>query len=138
MFFTPITPQASLPPAFPVIFESSFPPIIINQFHIQIKSHKKIKKLNSPKPKSSFSVWTTIHLPRIECGPLSLIMWSVKSNFATCSSLAFTFPKSPTCRFSASGAPWVFFVGLKWSPALVQPFVVSPNSWTWKLKLELN
>ena len=106
----PITPQAGLGPALPVFKDSSLPPL----------------------PKSSWPAWTTTVLPRIEVGPISLTKLSVLEPLATPSALVGMLPKSPTCLFSSSGAPWVFLKGLKWGPAEVQPLVLSPNSWMWK------
>jgi hypothetical protein len=40
-------------------------------------------------------------------------------------------PKSPTCLSASSGPAWSFPNGLKWGPADIHPFVLSPNSWTW-------
>lgn len=38
-----------------------------------------------------------------------------------------TLPKSPTCLSSSEGPPWFLPWGLKWGPAEVQPFELSPN-----------
>ena len=75
---------------------------------------------------------TTMHRPMTECSPVREIIWSVRSSVAFPFASASTFPRSPTWRSAASGAPWFLLWGLKWAPAEMQPFVWSPNSWTWK------
>ena len=105
----PITPQASLPPAFPVVFDNSCP----------------------PSPRSSTPAWTTKDLPKTVFSPKSVTRWSSISYLATPSSPAVTFPRSPTCLSSLSGAPWVLLNGLKCGPAVLHPSVRFPNWWIW-------
>lgn len=77
-------PQATLPPAFPVLLLSSWPPDIKNRetvkkhFHIKISNKLKIQEMSqlyneilSPFPRSSGSPWTTTALPIMEFGPES-------------------------------------------------------------------
>lgn len=106
----PITPQPKRAPALPVVLLNSCPPT----------------------PKSSISAWTTTVRPTILLAPFNEINLSDKLILAIPSEPASIFPKSPTWRTAASGAPCSTFVGLKWGPADVQPFVLSPNSWIWK------
>lgn len=82
-YWTPITPQAQRPPAFPVVDDREWLPL----------------------PRSSSPEWTTIARPRILCGPLSEILLSVIFTAASPSPLAWIFPKSPTCLMVSSGAP---------------------------------
>lgn len=105
----PMTPQPMRPPAFPVVLLNSWP----------------------PNPKSSISACTTTVRPMMLFGPLNEIWLSVMLILAEPLAPASIFPKSPACRISASGAPCSFLFGLKCGPADVQPFVLSPNSWTW-------
>lgn len=106
----PITPQPRRAPALPVVLLSSWPPT----------------------PRSSTSAWTTTVRPTMLLAPLSEINLSVMFTLATPDASASMFPRSPTWRTAASGAPCSFFVGLKCGPDEVHPFVLSPNSWTWK------
>lgn len=106
----PMTPQAKRAPAFPVDFESSWP----------------------PSPKSSTSAWTTTVRPKIELLPIKEICLSAMSTVARPAALAVTFPRSPAWRIAWVGPPCSFPFGLKWGPALMHPFVPSPNSWIWK------
>uniref|UniRef100_A0A0E9XAF8 Uncharacterized protein n=1 Tax=Anguilla anguilla TaxID=7936 RepID=A0A0E9XAF8_ANGAN len=106
----PITPQANRAPALPVFRLSSLPPL----------------------PRSSAFSWITMVRPMIDWGPVSVSILSLMSILATPSSPAVTLPKSPTCLTSSLGPPWVLLCGLKWGPALMQPFVLSPYTWTWK------
>lgn len=118
-----MTPQAGLPPAFPVFLLSACPPF----------------------PRSSVPAWTTIVLPRTECSPINLMCWSVTDPLAFPWPSVLKFPRSPTCLSESSGAPCSFPNGLtlsdqcwflqylsysQWGPAEVQPFVLSPNWWT--------
>lgn len=50
---------------------------------------------------------------------------------ATPCALGSMLPKSPAWRTAASGAPCSLPCGLKWGPADMHPFVLSPNSCTW-------
>jgi hypothetical protein len=59
VFFKPMTPQATRPPALPVFFESGV----------------------SPRPKSSSFSWTTTERPIIDVEPVNLITESLKLNF---------------------------------------------------------
>lgn len=104
-----MTPQAALPPALPVEADNSWPPL----------------------PKSSWPSWQTIDLPKTLCSPNNLIKESCLVPLATPLASVVMLPKSPTCLTSSSGAPWVLENGLKWGPAEVQPFVLSPKAWTW-------
>ena len=108
----PITPQANLPPALPVVLLSSWPPF----------------------PRSSTSACTTTVLPKMLLSPVSDMNLSVMSIAAFPLSSAITFPKSPAWRdpLASSGAPCVHPSGLKWGPADVQPSVLSPNWCIWK------
>lgn len=105
-----MTPQPKRAPAFPVVLLSSCP----------------------PSPKSSTSAWTTTVRPTMLFAPLNEINESVMLILATPLASASTLPKSPTWRFWAVGAPCSLPDGLKCGPAEVQPFVLSPNWWTWK------
>lgn len=67
----------------------------------------------------------------MECFPESEITESFISTSALPFSSAVTLPRSPTCLSSSFGPPCFFDRGLKWAPAVVQPCVLSPNSWTW-------
>ena len=108
----PMTPQANLPPALPVVLLSSCPPF----------------------PRSSTSAWTTTVRPKMLFSPSSDMNLSQILIAALPFSSAITFPKSPACRapLGSSGAPCVQPSGLKWGPADVQPSVLSPNWWMWK------
>ena len=108
----PITPQANLPPALPVVLLSSCPPF----------------------PRSSTSACTTTVRPKMLLAPVREMNVSDMLIATFPSASAITFPKSPACRapFGSSGAPCVHPSGLKWGPADVQPSVLSPNWWTWK------
>nr|ACR34401.1 unknown [Zea mays] len=102
-------PQATRPPAFPVLLLSSCPPL----------------------PRSSGSAWTTTARPMIEWGPARGIWLSVILTLTTPSSPAVTFPRSPAWRSSSSGAPCSLPTGLKCGPVDMQPLVVSPSACTW-------
>lgn len=106
----PMTPQAKRAPALPVDLLNSCP----------------------PSPKSSGSAWTTTVRPKMLCLPDSEICLSLMSTLALPESSAMTFPKSPACRTSCVGPPCSLPCGLKCGPALMQPLVLSPNSWMWK------
>lgn len=69
-----MTPQASLPPALPVVKESG----------------------ESPLPRSSSFSWTTTALPIMQWSPSSSITLSVKLISAMPASLATMLPRSPT------------------------------------------
>lgn len=88
----PMTPQAGLPPAFPVFLLSACPPF----------------------PRSSVPAWTTMVLPRTECSPMSLMCESDTDPFAFPWPSVLKFPRSPTCRSESSGAPCSFPNGLTW------------------------
>lgn len=105
----PMTPQARRAPAFPVDLLSSCP----------------------PSPKSSWSAWTTTVRPKMLKLPTSEMFLSEISTLATPESSATTFPKSPACLTSCVGPPCSLPKGLKWGPADMHPFVLSPNSWMW-------
>lgn len=68
----------------------------------------------------------------MESAPINLTRASCLVPLATPSESVTMLPKSPTCLFSSSGAPWVLPKGLKWGPAEVQPLVLSPKVWMWK------
>ena len=78
-----MTPQANLPPAFPVLKDSSFP----------------------PKPKSSLPSCTTKARPKILVSPRREIMLSTMEMFAVPLVSATILPKSPTCLISAVMSP---------------------------------
>lgn len=83
----PITPHPARPPAFPVFFESGWPPF----------------------PKSSIPVWTTTLRPIILLIPCKLITWS--ENFVTAAPLTErTFPRSPMWRTESFGAAWSTYI----------------------------
>lgn len=84
-----------------------------------------------PLPRSSSPSWTTTLLPTIECIPVRVIRLSTKWIVQGTLLLAVIFPRSPRWRMASSLPPWVCFRGLKWPPAEIQPFVLSPNSWIW-------
>jgi hypothetical protein len=86
----PITPQAGLSPAFPVVLLCSCPPL----------------------PKSSVPLCTTMVRPSTLCGPMSLTCLSVMVPLARPSASVLKLPRSPTWRSSSSGAPWVLLWGL--------------------------
>ena len=71
----PMTPQLMREPAWPVVLESSKPPL----------------------PRSSSSACTTMALPTTEWGPHSFIWASSKFTMALPSTPASTLPRSPTC-----------------------------------------
>lgn len=152
-------PQAGRPPALPVSFDCSWPPL----------------------PRSSVPSWTTIvryqepisfllsfskrvmnivlHTPKTLSGPISLMNLSVIVSLTLPWPSVLKFPRSPTWRSSSPGAPWVLLKGLTDSsrrvshqilqssihrqvdkgsekssniqcgPADVQPLVLSPNWW---------
>lgn len=85
----PITPQANLGPALPVVKLSGW----------------------SVFPKSSTFPWTTIDLPITLYSPDNWTMESTKVKWAIPPS-DITFPKSPTCLSVSSGPPWCLEWGL--------------------------
>ena len=89
----PMTPQANLPPALPVVLLSSCPPF----------------------PRSSTSAWTTTVRPKMLFSPSSDMNLSQILIAAFPFSSAITFPKSPACRapLGSSGAPCEQPSGLK-------------------------
>lgn len=128
-----MTPQAMRAPALPVVLLSSWP----------------------PRPRSSGSACTTRVRPMMLFSPVremceSQMLTYKKQVFKFTLSIVVTyclflnrlltvatppvgsiFPKSPTWRTAASGPAWSTPFGLKWGPADMHPFVLSPNSWTW-------
>lgn len=105
-----MTPQARRAPAFPVDLLNSCP----------------------PSPRSSSSAWTTTVRPKMLEFPVKEICLSVISTLAVPEASATMFPKSPACLTSWVGPPCSLPWGLKCGPADMHPFVLSPNSWTWK------
>ena len=73
---SPMTPQATLAPEFPVFSESGW----------------------SVFPKSSSWAWTTTDLPTIEYSPYKEICLSIKHIYELPKGSAIRLPKSPTCR----------------------------------------
>ena len=108
-FDSPITPQATLGPEFPVFRDYSSPFF----------------------PKSSSFWWTTTDLPTIEYSPWSDIFSSLKHMYELPKGSVTKLPKSPKCLYSSKGPPWCLLCGLKCGPAVAQPSVRSPNSWMW-------
>lgn len=92
-----MTPQAKRPPALPVVFESSCPPL----------------------PKSSASACTTTVRPKMLKFPASDKCLSSMSTLATPFSSAMMLPKSPACLTASVGAPWSLPAGLKCGPAAI-------------------
>ena len=86
----PITPQAGLAPAFPVILLCSCPPL----------------------PKSSVPLCTTIVLPSTLSGPMSLTRLSVMLPWEWPWSSVLKLPRSPTWRSVSEGAPCCLLKGL--------------------------
>ena len=87
---SPITPQATLAPEFPVVSESVCP----------------------PSPRSSSFACTTTDLPTTEYSPNSDTTPSVKHSLHSPFPSATRLPKSPTCLLVLLGPPWVVLCGL--------------------------
>jgi hypothetical protein len=86
LYRIPMTPQAILSPALPVLRLSSVPPF----------------------PRSSILSCTTRARPMMLCGPCSEIRLSVILTVAKPVELASMLPRSPTWRSVTLGAPWFF------------------------------
>lgn len=83
---SPMTPQATLDPACPVVKLS----------------------VNPPRPKSSLSACTTTARPRMLWVPTNEMMESWYLKMATPELSAWMVPKSPTCLLASLGPPCLF------------------------------
>lgn len=147
-----MTPQAMRAPALPVVLLSSWPPrpkssgsacttrvrpimllgplkeIKVSWMHTCNSNVAVIAHRNRRTASVSLLIIFNTFFPKL----LSVVWKIYDHTFVAAPPEDSMLPRSPTWRMAASGPPCSILLGLKWAPADVHPFVLSPNSWMWK------